>query len=389
MNRSTIFNTLILLPVIWLFSGLLVVGDGDKPMVALVVISAITSISYYGLQTTRDNLRHNRVLWVVLALTAYGLFSHFYHGISSREIRALLMASVMLICFPRELISQRLLSWLCLMGSIACFYMAYYYGQYLDIGRGAWPINAIPQATMSAAIGLIALSLSCNKNASHKTIAVLAFVISTAAVLFSQSRGVWLGYFVTVALMIILHFRSLLLTKKSCLVALLLLIMGGFALKPVVEARIDETQYEVNQIMSGNFTTSAGLRLQMWAIVPQLVEDNWLLGLGRYHREKFNELYQQGQASETLKQQNPAHYHNQFLDRLVKSGMVGVALLLALLSVPLIGLSRASHQHRYMLSSIVLLYATASLTDVPFSHPQPLLLYIFLVSCLTTSSRKH
>ncbi|WP_273857689.1 O-antigen ligase family protein [Photobacterium sp. GSS17] len=389
MNRSTIFNTLILLPVIWLFSGLLVVGDGDKPMVALVVISAITSISYYGLQTTRDNLRHNRVLWVVLALTAYGLFSHFYHGISSREIRALLMASVMLICFPRELISQRLLSWLCLMGSIACFGMAFYYGLYLDMHRGLWPINAIPQATMSAAISLSALAMMTGNDTCNKKILIAAFFIGMAAVIISQTRGVWLGYFITVMLIVALRLRHLLMTRKACLITLATLAVGSFALKPVVEARIDETQYEVNQIMSGNFNTSAGLRLQMWAIAPQLVEDNWLLGLGRYHHEKFNELYRQGQASESLKQENPAHYHNQFLDRLVKSGIIGVILLVTLLSVPLIGLSHVSHQHRYMLSSIVLLYATASLTDVPFSHPQPLLLYIFLVSCLTTSSRKH
>ncbi|GHA43909.1 O-antigen ligase family protein [Photobacterium aphoticum] len=383
MNKKTLLNAGMLLPIIWLFSGMLLMRSGDKPMVGFAIVAIIASICAYGFNMAKSNIKNDKFLWVLLATTGYALFSYHYHGLSSRELRALLTASLFLVFFPHHLLN-RYLHVLLLIGSLSSLGFAFYWGVYLGVDRGLWDINAIPQATMSAALGLLSLVSALYLSNPKRTICLLAFFLSTAAVLISQTRGIWLSYFVLIALFIIFQIRHVLTSKKGLLACVAILIAGGFSLHPIVEKRIGETQYEISQIMNGNLNTSIGLRLQMWALAPKIIDDNWLLGLGEEHKQKFNELYQQGSVSQALKHLNPAHYHNQYIDKIIKGGVVGLSLFIALLIIPLLSLTKSTYMHRYILVALVLLYAIASLTDVPFNHAQPLLLYMILVSCLMT-----
>ena len=386
MNKSSIYNTLILLPFYWLFSGMLMISGGDKPMVAMVIISIIATLCCYGFSTIKVNIKQDKFLWVILAVTAYTIFSYYYHGYSSRGVRAILCAALFLSFFPRQLFSLRFLSVMMAIGSLCSLFMPLYYGEYLNAGRSAWPINAIPHATISASIGLLALSLSITSG-KHRTISIFTFVVCTIALLLSQTRGLWLGYFAITGVIFIIKFKGLLAHKKVTLIAIAVVALCGFTLKPVIESRVNSTIDEVNKIAHGDLDTSFGLRLQMWQLTPQLIEGHIIFGQGSEHYKRFNSLYKQGDVSKTLKNFKPAHYHNQYIDKLVKDGVIGLFLLVALLVTPLLSISDKTRVTRYMLSSLVLLYAIAGLTDVPFNHAQTLLLYLLLICTLQATTQ--
>ncbi|MDX1302643.1 O-antigen ligase family protein [Photobacterium sp.] len=389
MNKKAITHFLILLPFIWLFSGMLVMRSGDKPMIAMIVISIIATLISHGLDSIKENLKRDKTLWVVLITTGYALFSYHYHGLSSREIRSLLGASLLLLCFPRHLLTPRLLQGLTLIGAIACAGFAIYYSQVAELIRSNWPINAIPQATLSASIGIIALAqVMKHSNRTELVLSIISLIFSLTAIIFSQTRGIWLGFGIASGLMLLLHFRSKQINWKFITVGLAMTFTAGFALKPQLEQRIEQTQHEAKQIIAGNLNTSIGLRLQMWQLSPYLLSNDWLLGTGDSQSDKFQSLYKKELVSETLYRFKPAHYHNQYLDRLIKNGVIGLALMLLILVVPLTQLNKQPSSKRYKIIGLVVLFAIAALTDVPLNHGQTLFMYLLLVCGLATYSSK-
>lgn len=382
MKENTLTNTLILLPIYWLFSGMLVMNSGDKPMVAMAVISIFATLLTYGLTSAKANIRHDKTLWLLLVMTGYATFSYYYHGLSSREIRALITASLFLLFFPKQLLTMGRLQILALIGSIFALAATYYFGQYLGMVRWQWPINAIPLATMSAVFGLISVTslFTAPRTRKNITFSLLAIFFSLGAVLLSQTRGVWLGYAIVTGIVVITLNRGKVLNIRSIAIAIALLSITGFSLKPVISERLAQTQYEINSIITGNLNTSFGLRLQMWMLSPEMLNNDWLIGLGNDHVNKFKELTAEGQVSSALAGFKPAHYHNQYIDRSIKNGLIGLAILLALLSFPVYSSMKLSRDRRFTILSISLLYAIASLTDVPFNHTQTLLLYLIIIS---------
>ena len=385
MNKSSILNTLILLPIYWLFSGMLLMGGGDKPMVAMVIISVLTTLYCYGLTSAKENIVNNKVLWILFTIVGYTLFCYHYHGVSSREIRALLSASVFLTFFPHRLLTRKTLCLVTILGSICSLSYAFYYGQIIEIPRWQWPFNAIPQATISASIGLISLCSLYSSKGLQKYSFTLAFIISTLAVFISQSRGIWGGYFLISGVLTLVRARHHFMSKKTVLSGFIIIFLCAFSLKPVIETRIQETESEVSRITSGNLDTSFGFRIQMWQLSPHLIKNNVLLGAGDEHSNRFKELYQRGLVSEHLMLFNPSHYHNQYIDRVIKNGLFGLFLLFALLLAPIHFRPKQRRVDCNIIGSLASLYAIAGLTDVPFNHPQPILFYTFIVCILSTA----
>ncbi len=384
MNKENIFKFLMLLPYIWLFTGLLVLRNSDKTMIVMMVIAIVATLIHRGLAPIKENLRNDKTLWLLLAVTGYAIFSYFYHGVSSREIRALLGASFFLICFPRELLTQKVLLGLTLLGSSLCLAYACYYNLYLNMGRSRWPINAIPFATMCAVFGVLAITqLSRTSSLSIKLQTILALILSLSAIVLTETRGIWLGFIVTAAIILLLKAKNKGISWKYATIGLAAFLCIGFVVKPQIEQRIEQTQTEISTITSGNLNTSIGLRFQMWKLAPDMIKDNYILGLGNKHALRFSELYKQDLISKALFSFQPAHYHNQYLDKLIKTGIVGLFLLLALLALPLAQSKKLVTERKYQLIGISSLFAIAALTDVPFNHGQTLFTYLLLVCGLS------
>ncbi len=91
----------------------------------------------------------------------------------------------------------------------------------------------------------------------------------------------------------------------------------------------------------------------------------------------------EGRISQCLYKLKPAHITaNQYIDKLVKNGVIGLALFLLLLLAPL-WLYHKDHYTKYITISLCALLAIASLTDVPFfNHGQTLFIFMVYVCLL-------
>lgn len=378
--KDKICSFFILLPFIWLSTGMLILKNGDKTMVAMVVISIIATLCSYGTSSIKQNLS-NKMLWLVIVIAGYTIFSYAYHGLSSRELRAILASLLFLLFLPSQLITQNRLVIFVVLGSIISSIYAWYYSVYLGLGR-SWPINPIPYSTLIASFAIMSLGLVISHDKKRvKALTLFAFLCCCYALILGETRGIWLA--ILMALVIITCYSMIKFYRPKYWLYLsaftLLICTVGVMVKPQIEQRVTQTEREYKAIQSGNLCTSIGLRLQMWQAASILVEDNPILGLGDSHLQKIDELYKQKRISKCLYDNQPPHYHNQYLDRFVKNGAIGAILLIALLLLPLSKLKQKTITQQYFLLGIISVFAVASLTDVPLNHGQTLFMYFFYI----------
>lgn len=126
----------------------------------------------------------------------------------------------------------------------------------------------------------------------------------------------------------------------------------------------------------------------MWELAPEIFIQKPILGHGKYHEVILRDKLNNNLISQLLYHYASSHYHNQFLDRMVKSGVIGLALTISLLIYPLVKLKKLIEHDKYIVIGSICLFFIAGLTDVPFNHPQPLMLYLlFLVPICSRCKR--
>ncbi|MGO1191253.1 O-antigen ligase family protein [Vibrio casei] len=382
MNNKLI-DFIISLPFLWLGTGLLISSNGDKNLVAIILISLVAILIKYKFTTFKENIK-SPIIKMLIISCLYLTFSYFYHGISSTEIRTFIACTIFFLFVPSNILSEKKLTMLCAASSIISFIFVYYHYIHLSIPRANWPINAIPYSTVVATFSIVSLSIlisTKSKNIKLSLIPVILLLILTLII--TETRGTWLALIITCSFIATYnHFKlhKALNWKSSTLFVLAFLIALSLS-HAQLNKRIAQTQQEYKAIMKGNLNTSIGLRLQMWSIAPQLISEQPIVGLGKTHINKINELYKEGEISKALYNFQPPHYHNQFIEALVKKGIIGLALLLLLILMPslIIKKSDLNYTSKIMIWGISILFLLSSLTDVPLRNGSSLLVYFFLV----------
>jgi len=378
-NKTPIYNSLILLPYYWMVTGLVFIPRADRIMVALIAISAIASVSQYGMKVIKENLKQNKLFWLILLTSIYVVFSYYYHGISGREVRGFFSLVVFLCCFPRELLTQKLLCLLAITGSMITFFTSFYSAIILDIPRSTWVMNAIPFATIAATFSLLSLNLlAYTKNKKIKAMLLIAVTLSLTGLILSQSRGPLFAFIVVFLCNMIFLFRG---NSFKFLIPLIttLIVVAPF-IYPQIEQRVTQTQNEITAIGSGYFNTSIGLRLSMIMATPDMIKGDLLIGSGDMHREKITKLAKEGKVFGAFAHNPPPHYHNQYIDKLIKTGIIGLLLFLAILIIPLTEFNKRSRLSFSIITAIVILFTISGLTDAPFNHGQTLCVFIFIMN---------
>ena len=392
INRKQIFTAILLLPYFFSVTGMLVLDSGDKKMIPLFLISIIVSILVLKKETILNNIQ-SPFVWLIGTSCIYTVFSYYYHGSSSRELRALIGVTLFLIAFPYQMLTQKVIQWVVLIGSLAICTNSVYFNLYLGIERDAGYINPIPYSTACALISIIAFSLLLgNSPLKGKTLPLFAFLLSLPPIILSETRGIWLAFTLSIFIIIVVKCIKNPPSRKYILFTFILTAIltstGAFLFKDKINERYNQTIYEVKKIQSGDYNTSVGLRLQMWMLAPELIKQRPILGHGQEQRDILKGKLEHGEISRSLYHYASAHFHNQFLDKMVKSGVIGTMLVIGLLLYPLMMVRKSPPSDAYIIIGLVSLFFIAGLTDVPFSHPQPLMLYLlFLVPICSRCKR--
>ena len=382
IEKQKIYEVFILLPYVWLVSGLLMYKSGDKMMVFIILISVITSLLLYGKSVFKNNVINQKTLYILIGIAFYALFYYFYQGISSRELRGLFASAVLLSFFPSQLLTRKHLIFLALIGSITTFCYTMYFTHIVPTSRAQWSINAIPYATLTAAISVLAFSYLLSSPKKYEAyISLLILSISTYSLIQNQTRGVLVAFLVIAIYYFFKKVSSLKsnsLRIKISLAIISVVLILGFLLKPMLENRIEQTKNEITQIENKNFNTSIGLRLQMWALTPDMVKGNLMLGLGNGHSKRLDELHQKGLMSPELYRFHPKDYHNQYLNWLIKHGLIGLILTTCLILFPLFQTKGMPPLQAKITKGMVILFATASLFDVSLHQAQTIFMFCML-----------
>jgi O-antigen ligase len=169
----------------------------------------------------------------------------------------------------------------------------------------------------------------------------IGFVSGVVASVWSQTRGGW------VAILLIFFWIYIHATDKwtwlrrISTVFVLFVSMGilsaQFGLSKVVHSRVSDAIIEtVAYIENNNQDSPVGSRLAMWQFALQHIGDAPLLGVGK---EGWIDLRDQGIADGQLSAvfiSQLTHLHNEYLDSVIKRGLVGLGLLLVLYLGPMI-----------------------------------------------------
>ncbi|MGI9887671.1 O-antigen ligase family protein [Vibrio chagasii] len=392
INRKQIYTALLLLPYFFAVTGMLVLDSGDKKMIPLFLISIIVSILVFKKEIILNNIQ-GPFLWLIATSCIYTVFSYYYHESSSRELRALIGVTLFLMAFPYQMLTQKVIQWVVLIGSLAICANSVYFNLYISTGRNAGYINPIPYSTACALISIIAFSLLLDSTSlKSKTLPLVAFLLSLPPIILSETRGIWLAFTLSIFTIMVTKCIKNPPSRKYILFTFIftaiLTSTGAFLFKDKINERYNQTIYEVRKIQSDDYSTSVGLRLQMWMLAPELIKQKPILGHGQEQREILKYKLEHGEISRPLYHYASAHFHNQFLDKMLKSGVIGLTLVIGLLIYPLMIVKKLPSLDTYIVIGLVSLFFIAGLTDVPFNHPQPLMLYLlFLIPICSRCKR--
>ncbi|MBL4284432.1 O-antigen ligase family protein [Vibrio fluvialis] len=385
-NKKNLSEVILLLPFAFSFALMIWFEGASKVLVITTIISLLCFVISFRKRlksTLIDNLRQpfHILIWV---FTLFIFVQSFLHGVSSREIRTLLCLSIIALYFPFRAIKPVYYHTIIVLGCITIFANSVYFNLIVGTSRWVGVINAIPYAGLAALLSLLSIYFSWDSKYSSKThLCGFVSILPIISLVLTESRGVWLALSCALFVLFLNKFRF---TFKKFILLLLLSSVTSMLSGSFIEQRIEQTRYEFEQIQKGNMNTSIGLRLQMWQAAVKLAEGNWLLGLGNEHFEKLELLYKQNKVSKALYDYHPPHYHNQFIDNVVKSGLIGLSFLLLLLVLPLYLVRHSNKNLKNVVISVVMLYAIMGLTDAPFYNGQTFILYVLTMLVLLNSA---
>lgn len=376
-NKESVLLFIILIPVYFTFSGLFLYENAPKNLQAIIIVSLTVSIYRFGLSHVKQQLVNNKILWAISLFILYGLFQNHLHGFSNGIIKTfsiliLYFSIVPLHCFYN--IRKKLLN-LSLVASVCS--LIYFYQQDILLHRGRidWGIGVLHYTIMSAWLACFALhklTTSKEKKVIIKSIVIIS--ISSFLIVETQARATFLALAsITTGYFYFLFIRN----KKNTLYFMFFLLLSSILLTkiPTINERINETKHEIALIKQGHMQSSMGLRIQMWKAAGYIISKNPTIGVGREHYNIKSELSKRNIIDPIVV--NIKHYHNGYIDILVKSGVIGLLFIIYFLSYPIYVWCKNKRIEYFPCLSIGLLYIISSLTNIPLNNLH--LVFFFMI----------
>lgn len=382
---------LVYLPFIWLGTGLCLLEGGRSVMTRVMIIGIIALLIKYRKYSWSIQTKTKQQIYTCLAMIAFVTYLfglQLYHGADKGLIRTIGLITIYYYLFPLHKLDQRWIIFALLINALGLGYLIYQNAYLLNINRlviDAELMNPIPFATycMISAITQAYYALKL-KNIYLKTLFIIASTVSIIGMLLTDTRGVALALLCIVLLILfkIIKTKSKSFISLSIISIIILTLLLGFILKDTFITRYNQTKSEIQQIERGNLNTSIGVRFQIWNSGLHTFMEHPILGIGNKNfRPEFKKHFEEGLITKNIVSFNPMHYHNQFLDILVKNGLIGLVLFLSIFIVFILNQNKMTIFSKS--SFYVIAIFICSLTDVPFSHLSVIyfLILLLLFSC--------
>lgn len=389
--RLLIEQLFLLSPFIWLMVGVFSIPGGKSVLSSLIPLVAVYCLVRFKGEW-RTNLNNPAFKTFSVANVIIFLFFALHHLLNGEEFgfaRTLLTVQLYLTLLPWQRITQRHLWALLILGGIAVGVSALYEVLVLDIPRAGYlAFNPIPYATYAAVLCLscLVLPLIIRSNLLWTLTSLLGVAGASIAVILSGTRGIWLAIIVIIILVAIQLIRQTSLKKLALVatVSILLLGMSLTAFSNKLTLRYQQTVAEYNHMAHKNMDTSIGIRLQLWQRGLSYIKQGPIWGTGtQQYLANLQQDKAAGLISATAAPLGDAHFHNQFIDTLVRTGGVGLTILLVWMFIPAWSLHKQKHyQQRNWALACGIVMLIGGLTDVPFHHTHLVYFYSMLMGAM-------
>ncbi len=353
----------------------------------------IVMVSVYCLFRFRNEWRSNLAskeyrsfLYVSLAYVIFMALYHIFRGEEFNFARTLLTSLLYLTCIPRKFLSLKSISRIVAIGGGFTGLFSLYDVYILGAGRaGEIAFNAIPFATFCAVIFIVSLLsfLFLEKSPFAYLIYGIGVIGSLTGVMLSETRGIWLALGATLLIFLMFSFKRILVKSNRRY-----LLLGGFILMSIpfifhsqFSDSFQRSSTEITSISEGNMDTSVGIRLQIWQRGVNYIGLSPWLGVSS---EAYPSL-----LDNDVKSQNVTalaanfgkhHFHNQYIDMTVRTGVISLVFLLFWLIFPVLLLLRRKGTFVRLASvGVLAILLVGSLTDVPFNYTHMIYLYTMLI----------
>jgi O-antigen ligase len=339
--------------------------------------------------------------YLMVALLVYflvGAVTNAVHHLSSRSydnFSRFLFAIPVLLLLLRFPIKPIYLWVGIALGALGAGFVAlmdfYVYGE-LRAGGYNNPIQFGDIAMLFACLLMAGFSWAKQHSRSMLIIFVVGIISGILASLLSGARGGWLVLPFALALFYFVNnFHKN--TRNAVIFILAILCAAVFAycfLSPdIVQTRINYAISDLQEYLQTNNTnTSLGARIGLWQASLPLIAEQPLLGWGSV----ANYVSLSGDARDVFQHFN--HFHNDFLDALVKRGLLGGTALSIIYVVPAILFARqlkqcAPAKQPLVYAGLILVVATVifGLTQSFFSHSSGVMIYVFMLVILWAQVR--
>jgi O-antigen ligase len=174
------------------------------------------------------------------------------------------------------------------------------------------------------------------------------------------------------------------------LAVLALLVLGpwlAYRSLESVQQRVGATRWDVQQFTQGHDINNYSLARRLAAIetAGTVIGEHWLLGVGPADAHAAM-MQQYAWKDYGLRPANRVEVHNQYLRALLGGGLVGLALLLALLFWPL---TKPWARRNAALGIFILSHATVMLVDAVFELQIGLNLFVFGYGYLVVAGERR
>lgn len=329
------------LAVFGLFAGLLVIDHGAATLGSLLALAGLVALGrQWRLSASEREFLLLMALLPLGMLVNMALTDGWSVPLLNRPFR-LLYAFLLYLALVRGGFARSALFWGCLAGAIAAAGFAAVELLVVGQSRANGITNAVPFGNFSLLLGLIAaagaLSGACTtlrqRPARARGLALLGLAAGILASIASGSRGGWIALPWLLLLLCLAPPRRPTLRTWLAGAGVALTLLLVLASLPTVQARYHEARQEVAALFEAPDSadaqrSSTGLRLTMWRWGLDTFLSAPLTGIGHAHARtvRADAIAAGRLPPETLRM---ANVHNEIINTLAVSGVIGLGFLLA------------------------------------------------------------
>lgn len=328
----------------------------DRAMITLTVpIYAFCALYVFAFIVTGGGLDETLYLAPLLTLL---LFPFVYSSLAVTDrstIASAAIAGAAVACFSASL--------------FACYQVAFTTGR--AEGLGGNPLVFAQVACMAALVTLAGTFLASRK---LLPLLIAAYFAGAVAVVLSGSRIFWVALAAGTVVVLLGNRQAVgsTFSRRGMIISGAVALAIALASAGIVADRVNALWNDWSQARQPNQESSLGIRLGMWRIGAQLLQENPLFGVGPQNSAREIDLGLQRDMGIDF---SYTHFHNGFLTASVEAGVLGgaslCAIFIAALLVAMRGSRGATGPERFgrsMLSATVTVYLIGGMTGILFGH---------------------